>query len=206
MTGQKLVLSALVWLAVVALVVFPIVYSVQHWSSSTFQDAAVGSWLGTALGVIVGLPVGLALDRLREHALRKDRRHSLGHLVYLELEFNLGLVGLLDEALAKSPKSDSEFWNWAEKVVSGIELGAYRELGATLMPEERIFYASVSHSYDSLRKLVSSIRRSAAEIVLLLASGNQGQANNLVIGAKVQSDIVLSQIKNAFKELSSAPR
>ena len=125
---RGLVWIAVVWLIVGALIAFPIVYSIQHWSSSSFRDGAVGSWLGTALGVIVGLPIGLSLDRLRERAVRKDTQHSLGHLVYRELEFNSGLVALLEEALAQSPKAGSDFWNWAETVVNGIELETYREI------------------------------------------------------------------------------
>jgi hypothetical protein len=73
------------------------------------------------------------------------------------------------------------------------------------MPEERILYATVANTYDSLRRLVSAIRQSTAKNVLLRASGNEGEANNLLIGAKAQSDIVLWQIKLALEELKKAP-
>jgi hypothetical protein len=208
---RRLVSTAVVWLIVGALIAFPIVYSVHHWSSSSFRDGAVGSWLGTALGVIVGLPTGLALERLRERAVRKGRQHSLGHLVYRELEFNSGLVALLEEALAQLPKdgpvtkAGPDFWNWAEALISGIKLETYRELGATLMPEERVFYAQVLNSYDSLWTLASTVRQSKAKNVLLLASGNEGEASNLVIGAQARSEMVLSQIKDAIEELKKAP-
>jgi len=205
---RKLVWTVVVWTIIIALITFPLVYSVQHWSSTTFRDGAVGTWLGTALGIIVGLPVGLALDRLRERTIRKHRQRSLGHVVYRELESNQGLVTLLDEELAQLPRSQPagpDFWKWAETVVGGFELETYGELGATLMPEERVYYARVANTYDSLRRLASTIRQSTVREVLLLRSGSQGEASNLVVTAKALSGLLLPQIKDALEELERPP-
>ena len=160
-------------MVVVILVAYPIAYFILNWSDRTFRDGAVGNWFGTVVGVVVGVPVGMALaraqqkaqsesERLHELAIRRERQRSIAHRVYEELEYNLTLVKYLTQVLSKSPTTRGDLWDWAEKVVGGMEFEAWREFDATLLPEQRSTYASSELAYRDVKRLVSRVRESTA--------------------------------------------
>jgi len=175
----------------------------------------MGNWFGTVVGVIVGVPVGIALSKLqqkaqadeeraREQAVKRERQTSTNHRVYDELQNNLALVNYLAGVLSKSPSARLDLWNWAERIASGMEFEAYRELDGLLLPEERGHYGAVLLAYYELRRLTSRIREAAvAHDFLIGYSANENEANVQLAQAKAHAGIVQSEVASALDRLKN---
>lgn len=202
------------WIAVAALIVFPVAYFALHWWDPNFRDGAVGNWFGTVVGVVVGIPVGLALaeaqqnsqvraERSRQEQVKREQQRSLRHRVYQELEYNATLVVHLSDVLSKSESAASGVWNWAVKIAESIEFDARRELESTLAHDERAPDAAVGLAYLDLKRLVHRVRESAAAYAFLLSEANHAEANSQVNQAKAHTRIVLDEIGGAIDALRS---
>jgi hypothetical protein len=198
------------WVLMAALVLFPVGYFILSWPDYAFRIGAIGNWFGTVVGVIVGIPVGMSLARAQESARaesersrdEKNRREilrSMRHRLYGEIEFNLTLVKSLSDVLGKSPAARADVWNWAVEIMAQVEIDAYRELDAMLIPEERVPYAAVSLAYGDLRRLAGRIREgSAAHSFLYGYSADEASANRRLEEATRHAHIVDSELTSAL--------
>lgn len=93
---RKLIKQKFYLLPFLALLLFPIIYSLYKLTNQNYWDGAVGNWLATMLGVIGGIPIALEVNRLiadtddrKKRKAEKDKEKAMLLLVKEELNFNL---------------------------------------------------------------------------------------------------------------------
>lgn len=95
---KKLAIVA-IWLLVALVATWAAIYFVQHFSSSSFQEGAMGNLFATILGVVVGIPIAVELSRrqqalenavgeARKHKEESQRREKILSLIRSELAMN----------------------------------------------------------------------------------------------------------------------
>ena len=91
----------LTWLAVATIAGWSLVYFIQHFPSTGFQEGAMGNLFATILGVIVGIPIALEISRRQQHSQQQaselerrgeetKRKRKVLTLLRSELEQNRG--------------------------------------------------------------------------------------------------------------------
>jgi hypothetical protein len=65
---MKQSLRFVLWLSVLAVAAWSLVYFLQHFPSTSFQEGAMGNLFATILGLVVGIPIALELNRQQQHA------------------------------------------------------------------------------------------------------------------------------------------
>jgi hypothetical protein len=203
----------LVWVGILASVLFPVVYFFTQWSNHSFREAAIGNWFGTVIGVLVGVPVGMKVakaqqksqelaDQRRNANVRAERLRSMKRRVLDELEHDSGVVRQLANVLSKSQTARSDLSQWAVQTADAIEFDVYREFDGMILPEERGHFGAIGVGYLDLQRLVSRIKESLpAHDFLIGYSADETAANRLLQEAKAHIDVVLSELATASKEI-----
>ena len=90
---------AATWLIVAAVAIWSLLYFVQHFQSTGFQEGAMGNLFATILGVVVGIPIALEISRRQQdsqsaaaqaerQAEETKRKRKILSLLRTELEDN----------------------------------------------------------------------------------------------------------------------
>ena len=206
-------LRVVLWTVAAALVLFPAVYFALNWSDVSFRAGAIGNWFGTVVGVIVGVPIGIELaraqqesqaekDRQREITIRNERKRSIEHRLYDELQHDSTLVAKAAEVLSKSRSARLDVWQWAEQIVNAMEFEAYCELDIMLLPQERTTYRELTIAYRDLKRLVNRIREAPVMHNFLSGQSGDQQGQDLVLAdTKDRVTAVQSELAAALKQL-----
>lgn len=65
---MKQIFRLVLWLPVLAVAAWSLLFFLQHFPSTSFQEGAMGNLFATILGLVVGIPIALELNRQQQYA------------------------------------------------------------------------------------------------------------------------------------------
>jgi len=165
----------IVWLFIVALILFAAWLSFQLVAQSSFRDSFLGNLFATVIGVIVGIPIALEINRIQQEVQEKGEqerqtREKLSHktrvltLIKRELEYNRELLLYVVERQDEHPQlvthlglkndtwnsfSDSGELQWVDnlELLDGIST-AYYHIRNLILQRKVALLRKVGYDYE----------------------------------------------------------
>jgi len=127
------------WILAAIVTLLPIGYFILRVGHQDFRDAALGNLFATILGIIVGVPIAVEVNRRQEEertrrnqsrqvSAERLRSRALYHRLREELIHNGHTLDRIRDAMAESPHSRTDHWQWILAITEGFKVDAYADL------------------------------------------------------------------------------